>query len=69
MSRFNHYLVEIDDNPAGILIRTGSEFAFHAVGAKFAPLEGATFPDAVAAERAARRLARHGGTPKLRAAA
>lgn len=70
MSTFNTYLVEIDDDPAGILIRgTSGSFAFHAVDASFSALEGESFPDALAAERAVRRLRRARPVSSLRAAA
>ncbi|WP_029075665.1 hypothetical protein [Kaistia adipata] len=55
---FDNYIIEIDDKAAGILIRAGSGFAFHALEGRFATLEGRTFPDAVAAERAARKIRR-----------
>jgi hypothetical protein len=55
---FDNYIIEIDDQAAGILIRAGGGFAFHALEGAFATLEGQTFPDAIAAERAARRLRR-----------
>ncbi|WP_334174982.1 hypothetical protein [Pseudoxanthobacter sp.] len=58
MASFDTYLIEIEDDPAGILIRAPGGFAFHAVSSAFSALEGATFPDAYAAERAARRLRR-----------
>lgn len=52
---FNSYLVEVKDNPVGILVREGQAYAFHAVDPSVGDLEGLTFPDAYAAERAARR--------------
>lgn len=55
---FDNYIIEIDDQAAGILIRSGASFAFHALEGTFATLEGRTFPDAVAAERAARKIRR-----------
>jgi len=53
---FDTYLIEVADRPAGILQRSGEAFAFHAVEPPFASLNGTTFPDPLAAERAARRL-------------
>ncbi|WEK52488.1 MAG: hypothetical protein P0Y66_11160 [Candidatus Kaistia colombiensis] len=55
---FDNYIIEIDDEAAGILIRSGRSFAFHALEGAFATLEGQVFADAVAAERAARRIRR-----------
>jgi hypothetical protein len=55
---FDNYIIEIDDQAAGILIRSGGGFAFHALEGTFATLEGRTFPDVVAAERAARKIRR-----------
>lgn len=55
---FDNYIIEIDDKAAGILVRTGRAFAFHALERTFAALEGVLFPDAVAAERAARKVRR-----------
>jgi hypothetical protein len=52
---FDNYLIEVEDREAGILIRTGNVFTFHAVTRAFIGLEGTVYPDAFAAERAARR--------------
>lgn len=51
----NNYLVEVGNQPVGILVREGSSYAFHALDREVSPLEGTLFPDAYAAERAARR--------------
>jgi hypothetical protein len=55
---FDAYVVEIEETAAGILIRSGRAFVFHAVENVFSALEGVTFPSAAAAELAARRLVR-----------
>lgn len=66
---FSNYLVEVRDNPVGILIREGDAYAFHALDPAVGDLEGLRFPDAYAAEKAARRRIdrregrRPGGTP------
>ncbi|GLS78124.1 hypothetical protein GCM10007904_34610 [Oharaeibacter diazotrophicus] len=52
---FDNYLVEVHDNPVGILVREGRHFAFHALEDSVKDLEGQVFPDAFAAERAARK--------------
>lgn len=56
---FDNYIIEIDDEAAGILIRSGRAFAFHALDGTFSPLEGRVFADVVAAERAVRRVRRN----------
>jgi len=63
---FDNYLIEVDDHAAGILVRSGHAFAFHALERPFQQLEGRTFPDAATAERAARRCTR-GGTERVAA--
>jgi hypothetical protein len=60
---FDNYLIEVDDKAAGILVRTGRAFAFHALETSFAALEGVLFADAVAAERAVRRVQRQPRAP------
>lgn len=55
---FDNYIIEIDDKAAGILVKSGRAFAFHALERTFAALEGMVFPDAIAAERAARKVRR-----------
>jgi hypothetical protein len=64
---FDNYIIEIDDQAAGILIRSGGSFAFHALEGIFSTLEGRTFPDAVAAERAARKIRREPAAQLARA--
>lgn len=61
---FDNYLIEVDDHAAGILVRSGNAFAFHALERTFRPLDGMTFPDAAAAERAARRVSRPAAVPE-----
>ncbi|MBV5265573.1 hypothetical protein [Pinisolibacter aquiterrae] len=54
---FDSYLIEIDDVEAGLLIRDGESYAFHAVAPRFRAFEGARFADPWSAERALRRHA------------
>lgn len=54
---FDSYVIEIDDLEAGLLIRDGGSYAFHAVATRFRAFEGARFPDPWSAERALRRHA------------
>ena len=64
---FDTYIIEIDDTAAGILVKSDRAFAFHALERSFSVLEGMLFPDAIAAERAARKVRR--GAPARFAAA
>lgn len=57
----NTYLVEVGNQPVGILVREGSSYAFHALDREVSLLEGTRFPDAFAAERAARRTISQAG--------
>jgi hypothetical protein len=68
-SVFDNYIIEIDDKAAGILVRSDRAFAFHALERTFSVLEGMLFPDAIAAERAARKVRRGPPAPALAAAA
>ena len=61
---FDSYLIEIDDLEAGLLIRDGDTYAFHAVAPRFRAFEGARFADPWSAERALRRHARRPSRPQ-----
>lgn len=65
------YVIEVDGRTAGIVARDSSDgfFNFFAAARAFEPMEGQSFRDPVAAESAARQLARHGGSPAQRPAA
>lgn len=52
---FDSYLIEIDDCEAGLLLREGEAFVFHAVAGRYRAFEGAVFSDPWSAERALRR--------------
>lgn len=52
---FDSYLIEIDDCEAGLLLRDGEAYVFHAVAQRFRAFEGARFADPWSAERALRR--------------
>lgn len=54
------YIVELAGEAVGVLVGAGSAYEFHAVDPRFRSLEGASFDNGFAAERAVRRLARHG---------
>ncbi|CAI9412072.1 hypothetical protein ANOBCDAF_02603 [Pleomorphomonas sp. T1.2MG-36] len=54
------YIVELAGEAAGVLVGAGGVYEFHAVDPRFRSLEGAVFDNGFAAERAVRRLARHG---------
>jgi hypothetical protein len=58
------YIIEVRGRAAGIVVREAGEqhFQFHSAATPFNALEGKTFPNARAAERAAyAELARRGG--------
>lgn len=52
---FDSYLIEIDDCEAGLLLRDGEAYVFHAVAMRYRAFEGARFPDPWSAERVLRR--------------
>ncbi len=52
---FDSYLIEIDDCEAGLLLREGGAFVFHAVAPRYRAFEGTRFNDPWSAERALRR--------------
>ena len=52
---FDSYLIEIDDCEAGLLLREGDAFVFHAVATRYRAFEGTKFSDPWSAERALRR--------------
>ena len=64
---FDSYVIEIDDLEAGLLIRDGETYAFHAVAPRFRAFEGARFSDPWTAERALRRQAERPGRARDRA--
>ena len=55
------YVIEIDDNAAGIVARQPGErhYSFYASEAFYRPLETASFASVAAAQRAAARLRRN----------
>lgn len=60
------YIVELAGEAVGVLVGAGSAYEFHAVDQRFRSLEGASFDNGFAAERAARRLARNGAGKSTR---
>lgn len=50
------YVIEINDEAAGIIVRTGRDYSFYASNPLYAPLEGASFSSPSKAEHAARAL-------------
>jgi hypothetical protein len=60
------YIIQISGRTAGIVARDGRDlcFNFFAASQVFQPMEGQRFADPLAAERAARYLARHGSLPR-----
>jgi len=52
------YVIEIDDEAAGIIVRTGRDYHFYASNPRYAPLEGTVYPSPSKVEVAARALTR-----------
>jgi hypothetical protein len=52
------FIIEIDDLAAGILVREGGSYCFHAAADRFFDLQGRRFDGPIAAEYAARKLLR-----------
>ncbi len=64
---FDSYLIEIEDREAGILLREGSDFVFHAVDPLWRAFEGTRHRDPGSAERALRRGRPPAAPPRRRA--
>jgi len=60
------YVIQVSGRTAGIVARDGRDlrFNFFAASHLFQPMEGRSFADPLAAERAARYLAKHGSLPR-----
>lgn len=60
------YVIEVSGRTAGIVARDplSQNFNFFSAAPPFHALEGQRFSDPLAAERAARRLAKNGGLPR-----
>lgn len=52
------FIVEVNDEAAGIVVRTGRDYFFYASDQRYASLEGSAFSSPLKAERAARALKR-----------
>lgn len=55
------YIIETSDEAAGLVLRQRGGWRFVASDARYGSLEGRTFRDPAAAERAAREIARRSG--------
>lgn len=55
---FDSYLIEVGNEIAGVVVRSGQGFRFHAVGSSFRELEDQRFASPWKAERAAAQLQR-----------
>jgi hypothetical protein len=53
----NTYIIEVDSESAGIVVRDRTGFRFFSASRRFAPLDGKVFRSARDAERAAIRFA------------
>jgi hypothetical protein len=62
------YVIEVSGSTAGIVARDSpnSSFNFYSAVPRFNSIEGQRFSDPLAAERAARMLAKHGSLPRRR---
>jgi hypothetical protein len=62
------YVIEVSGRTAGIVARDSqnNSFNFYSAVPRFNPIEGQRFSDPLAAERAARMLAKHGSLPRRR---
>jgi hypothetical protein len=62
------YVIEASGRTAGIVARDSqnNSFNFYSAVPRFNPIEGQRFSDPLAAERAARMLAKHGSFPRRR---
>jgi hypothetical protein len=60
------YVIQVSGRTAGIVARDSRNhsFKFFSAAASFNAMEGQRFSDPLAAERAARMLAKHGGLPR-----
>jgi hypothetical protein len=59
------YVIEVEGRTAGIVARDSQDrrFNFFSASQPFNAMEGQSFADPLAAEQAARHLARHGSLP------
>ena len=62
------YVIEVSGRTAGIVARDSqnNSFRFYSAVPRFNAMEGQRFSDPLAAERAARMLAKHGSLPRRR---
>ena len=62
------YVIEVPGRTAGIVARDSqnNSFNFYSALPRFNAIEGQRFSDPLAAERAARMLAKHGSVPRRR---
>jgi hypothetical protein len=62
------YVIEVSGRTAGIVARDSqnNSFNFYSAVPRFNAIEGQRFSDPLAAERAARMLAKHGSLPRRR---
>ena len=67
------YVIEVSGRTAGIVARDcqnqNSSFKFYSAVPRFNAIEGQRFSDPLAAERAARMLAKYGSLPRRRGSA
>jgi len=68
---FDAYVIQVAGLTAGIVTRDtlGRTYNFFSASPSFDVMEGRQFADPLEAERAARKIARHGGLPRRRESA
>ncbi len=54
----DRYIIEVNSQPAGVVVRNAEGFRFFAASQRFDRMEGKLFRNASEAERAAQRLAK-----------
>lgn len=52
------FIIEVNNEAAGIIVRTGQDYLFYASSPRYQALEGASFPSASKATLAAREIGR-----------
>lgn len=58
MTSSQRFVIEIDGDAAGLVVRTGNGFRFYASRATYASVDGSHFRSVAQAENACRRLSR-----------
>lgn len=57
----NAFVIEVDEETAGLAVRAGNGFEFHAVSSRFQPLDGRRYNSLLHVQRAADQIRRGSG--------